>query len=269
MNTMNKYPRFGGAVGLLLILVAVQIILTIPLSIIAGYTDPNLATNPWIMLGITLLGAAIVVWFAHQYSSLPYTELCYLRSFRWKILLPIAVATLGMVVVVGEMGKAFEMWYPMPEWLKGLFEQLLGSQTGIAGPIMAIVIAPLTEEFIFRGVILRGFLANYNPKKAIFLSALLFAIIHLNPWQAIGALLIGLFLGWVVYKTRSIWPAVFIHALVNSTSYWFGVFGDKYPFQTLENMDATAFLPWWIVLISLALVVGGIYYTRQLFNTKS
>ena len=52
------------------------------------------------------------------------------------------------------------------------------------GPVLAVVIAPLTEEIVFRGLILRGLLGRWRPLAAILTSAALFALTHLNPAQA-------------------------------------------------------------------------------------
>jgi membrane protease YdiL (CAAX protease family) len=44
-----------------------------------------------------------------------------------------------------------------------------------------VIMAPLTEETLCRGLILNGFLKNYSRRKAMIVSALLFALLHLNP----------------------------------------------------------------------------------------
>ncbi|HPX05911.1 MAG TPA: CPBP family intramembrane metalloprotease, partial [Tenuifilaceae bacterium] len=81
--------------------------------------------------------------------------------------------------------------------------------------ITAVILAPVLEELLFRGIILKGFLKNYSPVKAIVVSGLLFGIFHLNPWQAIGASFVGVILGWVYYKTKSIIPCIIIHFVNN------------------------------------------------------
>ena len=80
------------------------------------------------------------------------------------------------------------------------------------------IMAPLLEEFLCRGMMLRGMLTRMKPWKAIFWSAFLFAVMHLNPWQSIPAFLIGLFLGWVYWRTHSLWATIFLHCLNNSLS---------------------------------------------------
>ncbi|MDF3820781.1 type II CAAX endopeptidase family protein [Leptospira sp. 96542] len=84
---------------------------------------------------------------------------------------------------------------------------------------LTLFVAPFTEEFFFRGFILAGLLRNYSAKVAILTSAILFALIHINPSQMIGALLIGLFIGYVFYKTKNIFYAMAMHSFYNGLLY--------------------------------------------------
>ena len=81
--------------------------------------------------------------------------------------------------------------------------------------LRAAVLAPVFEELIFRGVVLDGLLKQYQPAKAIFWSAILFSIIHLDPIQGSFAFVVGLLLGWVFWKTRSLLLCILLHAINN------------------------------------------------------
>jgi hypothetical protein len=72
---------------------------------------------------------------------------------------------------------------------------------------------------LFRGIILDGFLKNYKPTHAILASALLFALLHGNLAQGIGAFMSGILLGWVYWKTKSIMPCIVLHLLNNSVAF--------------------------------------------------
>jgi hypothetical protein len=77
------------------------------------------------------------------------------------------------------------------------------------------VLAPIVEELIFRGVIFSGFQRIYPAYLAIFFSALLFGLFHLNPWQLGPTFLLGLLLGYVRLRTGSLLATIFTHALHN------------------------------------------------------
>lgn len=82
---------------------------------------------------------------------------------------------------------------------------------------MVLVIAPIFEELIFRGVILRTLL-RYHTTFAILVSGVLFGMMHMNLVQGIPTMLFGIVLGYVCVKSDSILPCIIIHFLNNFIS---------------------------------------------------
>jgi len=82
------------------------------------------------------------------------------------------------------------------------------------------VIAPITEEIIFRGAILRRMLqsSKQSPWMAIVCSAVLFSAGHVFPVMIVNAFFIGLLFGWLYFKTRSLLLTITLH-LANNTLY--------------------------------------------------
>ncbi|MBR5108014.1 MAG: CPBP family intramembrane metalloprotease [Bacteroidales bacterium] len=102
-----------------------------------------------------------------------------------------------------------------------LFMETMKQLTG--GPfwssfLTVAIFAPIFEEWLCRGMVLRGLLTKMKPVWAIVVSALFFAVIHANPWQALTAFLIGLVMGYVYYKTGSLILTMIIHFVNNGTS---------------------------------------------------
>ena len=83
--------------------------------------------------------------------------------------------------------------------------------------VSMILLGPILEELLFRGTILKGFLSHYSVPKAIGYSSILFGLIHVLPVAVVGALLIGLYLGWIYFKTRSIGITILLHITANLT----------------------------------------------------
>ena len=81
--------------------------------------------------------------------------------------------------------------------------------------IETCIIAPIFEEVLYRGILLKGLINKYNSKRAIVYSALIFGIAHLNIPQGINAFLLGLILGTVFYYTRSIYLCIIMHFVNN------------------------------------------------------
>ena len=93
----------------------------------------------------------------------------------------------------------------------------------IGGPFLpaflsVAILPPIFEEWMCRGMVLRGLLTRMKPFWAILISALFFSFLHLNPWQGIEALLIGLVMGYVYYKTGSLLLTIIIHFVNNALS---------------------------------------------------
>lgn len=105
------------------------------------------------------------------------------------------------------------------------FGELKGGEitlpTGVTGALMsvfAVAVAPaLLEEFVFRGAILGGLL-KYGKGFAIFISALLFGLMHGNLVQIPFAFMAGLIIGFVVVETGTFWSGVLIHFINNLMS---------------------------------------------------
>ncbi len=132
-------------------------------------------------------------------------------------------AVMAVVVSIATIASAFviepiALLLPdMPEFL----EELLESMT--KGPILASLIsvsimAPLFEEWLCRGLVLRGLLKKVKPVWAIVISAAFFAVLHMNPWQALPAFTLGLLFGYVYYKTGSLKLTMLMHCVNNTFS---------------------------------------------------
>lgn len=81
--------------------------------------------------------------------------------------------------------------------------------------ILTVVLAPIGEEALLRGIILRR-IAKQNPfVVAIVAQAILFGIYHANIVQGLYAIPIGLVLGYIAYRFNSILPCILVHAVNN------------------------------------------------------
>ena len=115
-------------------------------------------------------------------------------------------------------------WTESIPWLKAFYDaflEVMKQMTG--GPfwssfLLAAVFAPIFEEWLCRGMVLRGLLTKMKPGWAIVVSALFFAVLHMNPWQALNAFIIGVVMGIVYYRTGSLLLTMLIHFVNNATS---------------------------------------------------
>lgn len=141
----------------------------------------------------------------------------WLKTKPFGVLFWAAIAAMGTILPSEWIVE--QLQYSMPESTEKLFEQIMGEPTGY----LAIgLLAPLAEELVFRGAILRKLLGMFGEGRhwiAIVISALIFGAVHMNIPQFVHASLIGLLLGWMYYRTGSILPGVMFHWVNNTVAY--------------------------------------------------
>ena len=130
----------------------------------------------------------------------------------FKLALIVSFATLAAAFVAEPLNLLLP---EMPEILKKALEQLTEGPLWVT-LLSVSIFAPLFEEWLCRGLVLRGLLHKLNPFSAIAVSAAFFAILHMNPWQAIPAFLLGLLFGYVYYKTGSLKLTMLMHCVNNT-----------------------------------------------------
>lgn len=119
---------------------------------------------------------------------------------------------------------------PVPEFLLRFLGY--GAQPQTIGNILAIVVlAPIFEEYIFRGMLLDGLLKKHSPWQAILLSAFLFAFVHLNPWQFVAAFTLGVFIGWIYHRTKNLALCILIHFINNAFAIFCNHFYSFFPWK--------------------------------------
>jgi membrane protease YdiL (CAAX protease family) len=133
----------------------------------------------------------------------------------WPLVLAAIIATtqIGQLISHLSSGRDFEM--PKHEALQMMTEYSSVSLDVLLA-LMAVVVAPLVEEMIFRGLfqsMLRSYLGR--PWLAIVLTSILFALVHGNAthWPALFMLSLGL--GYAYEKSGSLFRSMFMHAMFN------------------------------------------------------
>ena len=144
----------------------------------------------------------------------------------------------------------------MPEFLEQALESMVSGNV-LINLLCVSVFAPFFEEWLCRGMVLRGLLArNVKPVWAILFSAFFFAFIHFNPWQAIPAFMLGCLFGYVYYKTRSLSLTMLMHCVNNTLAV---VLGQIDSLKDMKSwMDVLEPQLFWIIFAAcvLFLVLG-------------
>lgn len=140
-------------------------------------------------------------------------------SPRWLLTRPWAVLSWSVVCALGMMIPEAWLMEQMPELPNLIEDQQEMLMSNYWGYLAIGLLAPLAEEIVFRGAILRSLLTSTKPWIAIAISALLFSLVHMNPAQMPFAFLAGILLGWMYWRTGSILPGMAYHWANNSAAY--------------------------------------------------
>lgn len=147
----------------------------------------------------------------------PFYEMLPFRPFRASITLPSLFIALGVSVigyVASTMISAFlSLFGVMPVMADFSFPE--EPAAAFLFLLNITLIAPLSEEIVFRGVIL-NILRRFGDCFALLISSLLFAFVHMNLIQMPNAFIMGLVIGYFTLCTGSLWTGVCIHVLNNS-----------------------------------------------------
>lgn len=135
---------------------------------------------------------------------------------------PVGGVWCALLVILATISASFcadpisSLLPPMPPALEAALKSMTNGTLWV-NFLCVSIFAPFFEEWLCRGMILRGLLNNkMRPVWAIVISALFFAVIHANPWQAIPAFLLGCLFGYVYYKTGSLKLTMLMHFTNNT-----------------------------------------------------
>ncbi|WP_159517346.1 CPBP family intramembrane glutamic endopeptidase [Sunxiuqinia indica] len=238
----NKYyPTILGAAHLVILYIFIQTIVDFPLAIWDYYHGTEFLSNPVKKIVLSLGSILFILYFAYRKAKTKLKNLFPLKWFNPLIFIPMITFLAAAHVFLGEINREVEQLIPAPPWFWELFNRIFENDYGFLGAVLKVaVIAPIVEELIFRGVIMHGLMRNYPKIIAIFVSALFFALFHLNPWQFPATFLLGLLLGWVMVITRNIFACILGHSINNllvllSIEYWDEI--SQFSFFLLEQKE--------------------------------
>ena len=213
----------------------------------SGYEYLRINKKP---LAISVLIAIIIV-----FSILPFLN--YISQINMEMSFPSSLAWL-------------ENWMMEKEMQAKIFTEAFMATNSISGLMLNIFILAIMpaigEEFLFRGVILRLFKETFrNIHLAIFLSAVVFSVFHMQFFGFLPRLLLGMVLGYLFVYTRNLWVPIIFHFVNNAASVIvYYLYENNYIGIKLENFGSTDSLVY--VLGSLLISIWLMIILRQKEN---
>ncbi|MDR3261544.1 MAG: CPBP family intramembrane metalloprotease [Tannerella sp.] len=206
---------------------------------IAGVSFSDVLHEPVWTIQVTQLLSSVFTfllpaWFTAWFCSERPKEFLYLRGFPGiRLLFLLTLATLLISPTISLTGyfnsqmRLPDFMAPLEAWMKdsedlaaGIIERMVsgkGPLSFILNLIVVAVAAGVTEEFLFRGALFSIFRKKIrNPQVVIWSVAVLFSAIHCQFYGFIPRMLLGAYLGYLLYWTKTIWAPVFAHFLNNA-----------------------------------------------------
>lgn len=183
-------------------------------------TDP--AVMPLITAASTVIPALIVMflyWFVRGRKRTAADKAFFAEKvLRGRIILMITIAAVGLYYLAVLISGVISMISPQTvKEYEEMMEFALGGDTLLI-LLVASVAAPVAEECLLRGLVLRNLQKYFRNPAVIIIQAVLFGIFHLNWVQGIYVIPVGAALGFTAVKCRSVLPCIYMHMFYNLMS---------------------------------------------------
>lgn len=225
----------GKSVCYLLLFLGMQVLVQVPVIVVAtgaelsGNTALSGELYDWYFRNITTLTAVsglltigvILAFYLIRRKKLG--EALWLRPLPAPALLTGAALAPALYFVVT---IALAM---LPEqWLESYSEASAGLDSGgVIGVIAIVLVAPVVEEFVFRGLIATRLSRAMPGWLAVVLSAVLFGVCHGHPVWFGYAFVLGVFFGFIDLRAGSILPSILGHMVFNAIGQIFSLLPDE------------------------------------------
>jgi uncharacterized protein len=226
-----------------------------------------LSENPGTLLIANSLGqvfglALVGVGLARLHSSRLWPYLRF-RSFDSSMMWWSLIGLLGLLPVVQWLAQLNHR-LPLPEWLQRMDEasvemirNLLAGDLGLPFMLFALAVVPaFCEEVLFRGYVQRKAERRFGIATAIVVTGVIFGLYHLRFTQLIPLSVLGVYIGYVLWRTGSIWPAIAVHFANNALLI---VAADRTrEVDGVPTSLETTVIPWYFVLLGALVAAGAV-----------
>jgi membrane protease YdiL (CAAX protease family) len=165
------------------------------------------------------LGVIFIIAFPHKGRTESLLESVHVRPILGGIAALCFAAGAFLQLPLAEIGNLGQELWPISFDELARRHRLVNPTTwagGLSILVALVLVAPVTEELLFRGWLLKELQRQYGKAPALVWSSLLFGLVHIEPSAVIYATLAGFVLGAVALRTRSTLASIAMHAGVNA-----------------------------------------------------
>jgi len=210
-----------GSLGVVGLMVLFNVFGTLPALLLADGLSDSVAQLLLFggLMAYYLAMLGVVAFGAHR-RGVGLAAAVGIRPVPWRHALGVAfAASVGARILVGVYGAAASAlgYEPRLEFdpTQLFADDVIGAVLLVA---VAVVAAPLVEEIVFRGIVFPAFASRYGMGWGIAVSSALFGVIHLQGFNTVPFIFLGVVFARLFASTRSLWTAILCHALFNGTS---------------------------------------------------
>ena len=165
------------------------------------------------------VGVILMVAFPHRSRGEGFLEAVHVRPLRGGVAALCFAAGMMLQIPFAEVGNLMQELWPVGFEQLARRHRMVHPRTwaqGVSVLLALVLVAPVTEELLFRGWLLRDLKTRYGTAPALLWSSFLFGVVHLEASAIVYAALAGLVLGAVALRTGSTLASIAMHAGVNS-----------------------------------------------------
>lgn len=258
LKAVRKFPTWVdlfAAVGIFVLSSLVGSLLAIVLMKVRGTEDftPDITLIYYLVQMVPPI--AYVAWLRRK-AGRPNA----IRLGAGKVHLPMLLWGVVVLLASSVVLEPLLLLFPKEDY------QNVTNMVGLGGwAILSVVVcAPILEEILFRGLVFESCRERFGNGSAVFISALLFGLVHGVPMQIINAFIVGLIFGYVYLRTGSLLSVIILHAINNAIAYISLAFFGDVAETTLRDIIGPDWLYWTLYALSAALFA---YAMVRLFLT--
>ena len=221
----KEFPEPIEALVLILLTFGFIFGITIIITLMAIFFNSDSALDGnesivFIIGGIVFLLVPIFYVKVRDYNAI---QLFRLHVPHREILLLSLPLGLSLGVLTDEIDRIVQIFLPTPEIFLQYLDSLKADSSldWILLIFGAVVIASVSEEILFRGFLQVSLERKGDMTRAVILSSVTWTIIHVNPYWAIQIFITGVIIGFLAWRTNSVFPSMIVHGTNNFLSLLF------------------------------------------------
>lgn len=251
----GKYPSVTDILELLGVFLVALVIAGFVQSILI---EKNIASHGFALFVAYIIQFLFTIIYAIVQKRSRAPQAKPLLKFSFKKVTP-AIVLWGLVMVVA----ASVVIEPLVNFFPDSYFESISQIMGIGGwaMITILILAPILEEVLFRGIIQESLTNKFSPLAGILITSAIFAVIHINLPQVVNAFFVALILGYIYYMTQSLIPVILIHAMNNAIAYFSWMMNGGKMMSTSEMISNSTvyYILYAVSCVVLIIAFVGIY----------